>query len=194
MRLSKKIFLNSADKITKKLNKKFFSRPADVVARTLLGKILCRKINGKILKAKIVETEAYFGEEDPASWARFGKRKDNFLMWDESGKILIKNVHKHLMLNFVTGKKGKASAVLVRALSPLNFEGRCSGPGLLTKCLEIDKNFNGKNIFNNKKLRIEKNTKKEKLNIFRDFRIGVKKDLPKKLRFYIKGNEWVSGK
>ena len=49
------------------LDKKFFSKSADKVAKELLGKILIRKLNGKFLKAKITETEAYFGSEDPAS-------------------------------------------------------------------------------------------------------------------------------
>ncbi len=169
---------------TKKLNKSFFSKPANKVAKDLLGKILCHRINGEVLRAKITETEAYFGEDDHASWARFGKRKDNFLMWDEPGKILIKNVHKYKMLNFITGKKGEASAVLIRALEPLNFKARCRGPGLITECLKIDKSFNGQKIINNKKIWIEEG-KKEKLKIFREFRIGVKNDLKKKFRFYI---------
>ena len=169
-----------------KLSKNFFNRPADKVAKELLGKILCRRINKKILNARIIETEAYFNEKDPASWARYGKRKSNILMWDSPGKILIKNVHKYKMLNFITGKKGEASAVLIRALEPLNFKARCNGPGLLTSCLNIDKSFNGKNIFKNKNIWIEEKNKKEEFKIFRDFRVGVKNDLKEKFRFYIK--------
>ena len=169
-----------------KLTKNFFNRPADKVARELLGKVLCREMGKRILKARITETEAYFGEQDPTSWARYRKRKSNILMWDFPGKILIKNVHKYKMLNFITGKKGEASAVLVRALEPLNFKARCQGPGLITECLKIDKSFNGQEIIKNKKIWIEQNNKSEKFKIFRGQRIGVKKDLRKKLRFYIK--------
>ncbi|MBI2004252.1 DNA-3-methyladenine glycosylase [Candidatus Pacearchaeota archaeon] len=169
-----------------KLKKDFFSRPADKAAKKLLGKILCRKINNRILKAKIIETEAYFGEKDPASWARYGKRKSNILMWDSPGKILIKNVHRYKMLNFITGKKGEASAVLIRALEPLNFSENLKGPGLLTECLKIDKSFNGQEIIKNKKIWVEENNTNEKFKIFRDYRIGVKNDLKKKMRFYIK--------
>ena len=183
-----------------RLSKDFFNKPADKVAKELLGKILCReegseqvqtsfvknaKRNKKILRAKIIETESYFGEKDPASWARFGKRKSNILMWDSPGKILIKNVHKYKMLNFITGKKGEAGAVLIRALEPLNFSGKCHGPGLITKCLKIDKSFNGQEIINNKKIWIEENKQNKKFKIFRDYRVGVKEDLKKKLRFYI---------
>src|SRR6056297_594471 len=104
------------------ISREFFERPADVVARDLLGKILVRKINGKIYKGKIVETEAYFGEEDPASRASKGKTKISEMMWESPGKILVYNVHMYKMFNFVTYKKGKASAVLIRALEPLNFQ------------------------------------------------------------------------
>lgn len=63
----------------REINDKFFERSAEEVAKNLLGKILIRRMGNKILKGKIFETEAYFSGEDPASWARFGKRKDNFL-------------------------------------------------------------------------------------------------------------------
>jgi DNA-3-methyladenine glycosylase len=178
--------------MVRKLSKNFFNRPTDVVARDLLGKVLVRKIGRELLKAKIVETEAYFSEEDPASWAKLGKRKDNIHMWSESGTILVKNVHMYLMLNFVVGKKGEAGAVLIRALEPINFEGRCSGPGLLSKEMKIEKNFNGKNIFEMEDFFIENN--KENFEIGSSFRIGVRNDLEENFRFYIKGNRFVSAK
>ncbi len=175
-----------------RISKHFFNRPADVVAKDLLGKILVRKIGKKLLKAKIVETEAYFSEEDPASWAKLGKRKDNVHMWSEGGTILVKNVHMYLMLNFVVGKKGEAGAVLIRALEPINFEGRCSGPGLLSREMKIDKSFNGKNIFEMKEIFIEDDL--EKVKVEKSFRVGVRNDLEEHFRFYIKGNNCVSGK
>lgn len=175
-----------------KLKEDFFARKADDVAQELLGKIITRKINGKVLKARIVEDEAYFNEEDPASWARFGKRKDNFAMWEKPGTILVKNVHKHFMLNFVTGKKGKAEAVLIRAAELLNFEKNCSGPGLLTKALEIDKIFNGKELSD--ELFLEEPENLGDFEIGKSFRVGVSEDLDIPLRFYIKNNKFVSRK
>jgi DNA-3-methyladenine glycosylase len=162
-----------------KLTKDFFKRDSKIVAKKLIGKVLVRKLNSLELRAKILETEAYFDEKDPSSWARFGKRKDNFLMWEEGGKILVKNVHKYFMLNFVTGQKGKAEAVLIRKLKPLNFEDRCGGPGLLTNSLKIDKNFNGMEI--GEDIWVEQG---EKLKIGKGFRIGVKEDLEVPLRFF----------
>ena len=176
-----------------RISQKFFSKNADVVARELLGKILCRKIHKKILYSKIVETEAYFGEEDPASRASKGENKVSKMMKQEFGKILIYNVHKYKMLNFVTGKKGEPSAVLVRAVEPLNFNARTSGPGLLTNALLIDDKFHGKNIFELKEFYLIKSSF-NKFEIKRTFRIGVTKDLDIPFRFYIKKNNFVSRK
>ncbi len=203
-----------------KLNKKFFSRSADIVARDLLGKILCRKMGSfwvfllekeklqckrklkqettmvektKIARAKIVETEAYFGSEDPASRARQnGDLRKTMLM--EPATILTYGVHNNWLINFVANDKGKAEAVLLRALEPLNFNENTKGPGLLTKALKINKEFHKKSICDNKDIWLEENKENEKFEIVKSFRIGVKKDLSEKLRFYIKGNEWVSRK
>ena len=177
-----------------KLKEIFFVRDARTVARDLLGKVLVRRINRKILKSKIVETEAYFDENDPASKAskRKGDLKTTMLM--PSGTILVYGIHNNWLINFVTNSEGKAEAVLLRALEPLNFDGNCKGPGLLTKTLKIDKSFHKKNIIRNNKIFIEENDPKEKFEIYESFRIGVTKDLPEKLRFYIKGNKNISRK
>ena len=174
------------------MKENFLSQKADIAAKEILGKILVRKINGKEFRARIVEVEAYFDENDPASWARFGKRKDNLFMWSKSGTILIKNVHKYNMLNFVTDNEGVASAVLIRALEPLNFDARCSGPGLLTIALDIDKNLNGKDLFEIEDIWIESCNENKGFEIIESKRIGIKNDLNKKLRFHIKDNKHVS--
>jgi len=174
-----------------KLKKEFFNQDAKTLAKELLGKIFVRKINGKILRAKIVETEAYFDENDPASRAtKNGDLRETMLM--PSGTILVYGIHGNWLINFVTNDEGKAEAVLIRALEPLNFPGNCKGPGLLTKCLKINKKFHKKNIFENNELFLEDNN--ENHNMVESLRIGIKKDLPEKLRFYIKGNKHVSRK
>ncbi len=175
---------------SEKLNKSFFARSADAVAQDLLGKTLIRKLNNQILKAKIVETEAYFGNKDPASRAYKGKNKISELMWQDAGQIMIYNVHMYKMFNIVTGKAGIPSAVLIRALQPLNFQARCSGPGLLTNSLKIDKSFHNKDIVNHKEISILNN--KELVKISKSQRIGVTQDLEKPLRFFIKDNPFVS--
>lgn len=174
----------------KKLDKNFFSRDAEIVARELLGKIIVQKVNGKKRFAKIVETEAYYDESDPASRAcQNGNLKE--VMAGSPGKILVYGVHNNWLINFVTGKKGKAEAVLIRAVEPINFQEKCNGPGLLTKALNINKGFHDKYIEECGLKILDENFKGE---IIESFRIGIKKDLPKKLRFYIKDNKYISRK
>ena len=203
------------------MNKDFFNRNAEIVARELLGKIFVRKINdGRIkkLKAKIVETEAYFNEKDPASRARQkGDLRDTMKMCP--GTILVYGVHASWLMNIVIDEEGRASAVLIRALEPLNFSERCGGPGLLTRALKIGKEFHKRNILNDKEVWVEEfgnsrqnkkykslarangpssyvfkdtNKKNNNFKIIKSFRIGVKEDLSRKLRFYIKNSPYIS--
>lgn len=79
---------------------------------------------------------------------------------------------------------------MLRAVEPLNFESNTKGPGLLTKALSINKGLHKKKIGG--EIFIEKTN--EKIDIVEGFRIGIKNDLPEKLRFYIKGNGFVSRK
>ncbi len=173
----------------KRIGKNFFSGDARQVAQELLGKILVRKINGKELKAKIIETEAYFDENDPGSRAgQNGDLRKTMLM--APGTILVYGVHNNWLINFITNKPKKAEAVLLRALEPLNFVLNCSGPGLLTRAFVINKGFHKKNIFDLNDFWIENRI--DKPEIVESFRIGLKRDLPEKMRFYIKGNKFVS--
>ncbi|UCD03959.1 MAG: DNA-3-methyladenine glycosylase [Candidatus Woesearchaeota archaeon] len=186
----------------KKLNPEFYARDAEEVAKDLLGNYLVREINGKILKGKIVETEAYYGYKDPASRAYKGKTNLSEGMWSKPGTIFIYNVHNHWMLNFVTGKENEAQAVLIRALEPIEgvdlmkqyrckdkLKDLCSGPGKLTRAFKITKEeFHG-NLANLDLVIIRS---KEIKNIETSHRIGVTRDLPKHLRFFIKNNEFVS--
>ena len=55
------------------LDKSYFTKPATTLAKDLLGKILCRQTENGVLRARITETECYFGEEDTACHAHKGK-------------------------------------------------------------------------------------------------------------------------
>lgn len=177
------------------MNKKFFSRDAETVARELLGKILVRRHGNKEIRMRIVETEAYFNEKDPASRAcQNGDLRETMKM--QAGTILVYGIHNSWLINFVTGNEGEAEAVLLRAGELLDFDEKCSGPGLLTRALQIGKEFHKKSIIDNGELFIIDGDGKnnENFEIVESFRIGVKEDLPRKLRFYIKDNEHVSKK
>lgn len=187
------------------LKKDFYERDTKKVAKELLGKILIRRLNNKFLSGKIVETEAYYGCEDPASRVSFGSPKFCVeLMQGEVGKVLIFCVHNNWLLNIIAHKKNKVGAILIRAIKPMNgieimqknrkvknLKNLTNGPGRLTKALAIDKSLNGIDITNfNSKISISYN--KENFEICEDKRIGVSKDLEIPLRFFIKGCKFVS--
>ena len=188
------------------LSKKFFERDPALVAKSLLGKLLIRKINSKILSGKIIETEAYYGKEDPASRAYLGRPKYCVkLLYDEPGKILIYMVHGNWLFNVVAHEKGKAGAVLIRAIEPINgievmkknrkvksLIELTNGPGKLCEALKIDISLNGKFVNQNKGPLMICKGGKEKFEICSSHRIGVTHDLKKKLRFFIKDNKFVS--
>ncbi len=190
----------------KVLPREFFERDPARVAKELLGKILVRKLNSKILAGKIVETEAYYGKKDPASRASSGRPKYCVkLLYDEPGKILVYMVHGNWLFNIIAHEKRKVGAVLIRALEPLkgieemkkNRKVRkifdlTNGPGKLTGALKIDKRFNGISVTDKNGEIVIVEGKKEKFEIAASHRIGVTKDLKRKLRFYIKGNKFVS--
>jgi DNA-3-methyladenine glycosylase len=91
-------------------------------------------------------------------------------------------------LNIVTGREGEAEAVLIRALEPVNFDLDCSGPGKLTKSLGINKESHKGRI--GKEIKIIEG--EGDFEIMESKRVGVREDLDKNLRFFIKNNKHVS--
>jgi DNA-3-methyladenine glycosylase len=189
----------------KVLSRSFYERDTALVAKELLGKILVRKLNKRKLSGIIVETEAYYGKEDPASRAFSGRPKYCAkLLYDMPGKALVYNVHNNWLFNIVAHEKGKVGAVLIRAVEPLegieemkknrrkeNIYELTNGPGKLSKALRITKELNG--IFVTDK-RSEVTIIDNKLDFVlgKSKRIGVTRDLPVELRFFIKDNPFVS--
>src|SRR5512144_2148562 len=115
----------------------FYARDPRRVARELLGKVLVHVDGGVRRAARIVETEAYAGEEDQASHARFGRTRRASIMFGPPGYAYVYLVYglSHCF-NVVTGEEGHASAVLVRAAEPV--EGclhSTTGPGNLCRAL-----------------------------------------------------------
>jgi DNA-3-methyladenine glycosylase len=117
----------------------FFRRDALVVAPDLLGKNLVRKYdNGTVERFRITEVEAYRGEEDKACHASKGRTKRTEVMYHEGGRLYVYLIYgMYQMLNIVTGKKNEPQAVLIRGVEEI------SGPGKLTRRLNITGDFNG---------------------------------------------------
>lgn len=115
----------------------FFNRPAQEVARDLLGKFLVRKIGAKTAAWMITEVEAYDGVRDRASHASRGKTARNAPMFGPPGHWYVYFTYgMHWMLNVVTREPGHPAAILIRGI-----EGAV-GPARLTKALKIDKRLN----------------------------------------------------
>lgn len=132
----------------------------------LVGATLVRGIR----IARIVETEAYRAEDDPASHAYRGRTPRNATMWGEPGHAYIYlNYGVHWMLNISAHESGRAAGVLIRAAEPLSGwdEFRTArpgvsdtellrGPGKLCKAFGITRADEGIDLFDpNSELRIE---------------------------------------
>ena len=199
-----------------KLKIDFYLRDALIVAKDLLGNQLVHETPDYRIIGKIVETEAYIGTIDKASHAYGGRRTmRNEVMYHRGGISYVYLIYgMYHCFNVVTEPKGKASAVLVRAvepvegiehmsrlrydiepscLSPKQKLGLCNGPGKLCISLGIGKAENGLDL-RGSTLYIN-DMKNEPFNIKASPRINIdyaEEYIDKPWRFYIEGNKYVS--
>jgi DNA-3-methyladenine glycosylase len=139
------------------LSRRFYRRDSRTLAPELLNKLLVR---GERV-GRIVEVEAYAGEEDPGSHAFRGRTARNATMFGPPGRLYVyRSYGVHWCANVVCGEDGWASAVLVRGLTPVGgieqmFANRpgiarerdlCAGPGRLCQALGIDQSFDGTDL------------------------------------------------
>lgn len=196
-----------------KLNKSFYTRDALVVAKELLGKVIV-KINGnKLLSGRVVEVEAYDGDKDKAAHSYPGISKRNKVMFDEGGKLYVYlSYGVHFCCNVVTGIKGKGSAVLIRAIEPIDgtekmiknrFTGKflkdseifnlTNGPGKVCKAFGISLKEYGTDLTGNKLFFIDSPLRKGE-KIGKSERIGISKSTELQWRLFIKDNPYLSRK
>jgi len=182
----------------------YYDRDTKVVARELLGKKLIRRLGDDLLESIIVEVEAYYGPNDPASRAYRGKKSYNIVMWEESGRAFVYNVHNNWLFNIVSHEPDEIGAILIRAVEPSkgievmmknrlidDVRDLTSGPGKLTKALMIDRTLNGTSLTTEEsEVFIVDNLVNYEIGA--SHRVGVTKDLEDELRFFIKGNRFVS--
>jgi len=128
-----------------------FQRDVLIVAPWLIGKYLVRKFDdGRIIRLKITETEAYNGVEDLACHASKGKTIRNQIMFEQGCFVYMYLIYgMYWMLNIVTGEEHSPQAVLIRGVEGFD------GPGKLTRQLQLDKSFYGENICFSERLWIE---------------------------------------
>lgn len=114
-------------------------KPAPEAARALIGMGLVRRLSdGGTVRARITETEAYFGQSDTACHASRGRTKRTEILYRPAGTIYVYLCYGiHWMLNLVTGPADMPQAVLIRGVDDVH------GPGRVTKHLSIDGGLNG---------------------------------------------------
>ena len=176
------------------------------VAPELLGRILVRSLPGRIrLAGRIVEAEAY-EPGDPASHGFRGPTPRNASMFGEPGRLYIYFTYgHHWMANVVTRHPGEGSAVLLRALEPLEGleemaarRGRsdprdlCSGPGKLAKALGLDKTHDGSDLMRGRVVWLEAGEPLAVDRIARGPRVGVSVGMERDWRYSEADSPWVS--
>ncbi|MDY3846188.1 MAG: DNA-3-methyladenine glycosylase [Eubacteriales bacterium] len=137
--------------IYNRLGYDFYRRHATEIAPSLIGKYLCRRLDdGTLVRAKITETECYFGEDDTACHAHKGKTDRTSTLYEDGGIAYVYLCYGiHSLLNVVTGERDFPEAVLIRGVEDIN------GPGKLTKALKIDRTFNRENLIDSQRLWID---------------------------------------
>ncbi|MDY6789580.1 MAG: DNA-3-methyladenine glycosylase [Candidatus Nanohaloarchaea archaeon] len=183
----------------------FFARDTAEVAEDLLGCRLVKETGAETLRGRIVEAEAYYGDhvEDPASHAQGGVTDRNKVMFEKPGRAYVYICYGiHTMFNITTEEEGRAGAVLIRALEPLegldrmrevrgNFEKSelCNGPGKLCQAFQIEKAHNREEITEGS-LRVEEGDEPE--SVVSSSRIGISQGEDLELRFHVEGSRFVS--
>jgi DNA-3-methyladenine glycosylase len=187
-----------------RLARRFFERYTPRVARALLGAVLVRVVDGERLSGTIVETEAYRGSKDPASHAYRGRTRRNAVMFGEGGHAYVYFSYGfHWCLNLTTEPAGRAGAVLVRAVEPIEglemmLRNRgldsdvhvADGPGKLTQALGIDSGLNAEDLITSDRLFVEEGKKVK--GIGSSSRVGIRRGVEFKWRFFVKGSGFVS--
>jgi len=179
-----------------KLPRSFYDRNTVLVATELLGKWLVRVTDGIERIGRIVEVEAYLGPHDLAAHSSKGLTARTKVMFGPPGYAYVYFIYGiHYCMNVVTEREGHASAVLLRAIEPVkSVPGRTQGPGLVCKAMHIDKLLNGHDLLSDDFF-IADPPQTERLLIIKRPRVGVayaRHWAKRQLRFYIKGNAYVS--
>lgn len=180
------------------------NQKASQVAPRLLGSILERHIDDQSVKVRIVETEAY-DQTDAASHSFNGQTPRTDVMFGPSGFLYVYFTYgMHYCCNVVVGEAGYGSAVLIRAVEPLEGEtvlqqrrkGKkgaeiSNGPAKLCQALAIDRTMNGHDL-RKSPLILHMKPPVQKSRITTTTRIGISKAKDAKWRFYITDNPYVS--
>ena len=180
------------------------------LARFLVGKIVVRELSGVRLSGRIVETEAY-PPRDPAAHHFRGPTLRNRSMFLSVGHAYIYfSYGNHFMLNVSAEAPGIGGGVLIRALEPLEgiqqmvrhrktsrLLDLARGPGRLASALRIDRSLDATDLCAPGPLWLGAMTRPRRpalaLLLGKSKRIGITRAARRLLRFYLRGNPFVSG-
>jgi DNA-3-methyladenine glycosylase len=190
----------------------FYEQDTITVAKRLLGCYLVHLEGEETTLGRIVETEAYL-VHDPAAHSFSGKTKRNSVLFGPVGHAYVYFIYgMHYCFNVVTGREGMGEAVLIRALEPLqgipvmqkrrrtqNLMLLCNGPARLSEALAITLMYNGISPFDGpvqiwSSESLPSSTPIGDADIVQTTRIGIAKARELPLRFYLKGNSYISRK
>jgi DNA-3-methyladenine glycosylase len=181
--------------------------PLDTVelARHLIGKVVVRVTPEGVLSGVIVETEAY-PVGDAAGHAYRGETPRNRALFLSRGHAYVYLAYGvSYMLNVSSEAAGVGAGVLIRALEPLegittmqrnrrvqNVRDLARGPGRLAAAFEIDRRLDGVDLCRTGPLWIARDGR-DALEVGTSTRIGLSQETDRLLRFYVRGDRFVSG-
>ncbi len=184
------------------LPRSFYARKTVTVARSLLGKLL---VHGESA-GRIVETEAYLGNDDLAAHSSRGITERTKVIFGPPGHAYVYFIYgMYECLNIVAEPENTPGCVLIRALEPAGgidemrlrrpgarkLEDLASGPGKLTLAMGITRALNGADLLHSP-LRVYKPKHEPAIRIRTTPRIGIRHCADWPLRFVIEGNRFVS--
>ena len=206
------------DKLGQPLHRDFYSRDPREVSRDLLGKILVRREKRKYLTARVVEVEAYLGQDDPAAHSAAGRTLRNAVLFGPPGLSYVYFIYgNHYCFNVSCLPDGEAGGVLFRALEPIagieamaearglsvnqqgadqksaNLRKLTSGPGRLAEAFGITRERdNGKDLTSARSdlYIVDDGFRPRRVKITP--RIGITKAAARPLRYIIADNKFVS--
>ncbi|HZR55776.1 MAG TPA: DNA-3-methyladenine glycosylase [Terriglobales bacterium] len=193
--------------------REFYNRDPRLVAPDLLGKVLVRRESSTILAGRIVEVEAYLGQDDAAAHSAVGRTPRNAVMFGPPGHVYVYFIYgNHYCLNVSCLPVGVAGAVLFRALAPLqgieemvkareiavnsprDLRKLTSGPGRLAEAFGITRiRDNGKDLTSAKSDLYIAEDGYRPAQISTTVRIGITKAAHLPFRYLIPDNDFVSG-
>jgi DNA-3-methyladenine glycosylase len=187
------------------LTQEFFARDTARVARDLLGCVVESRAGGLLTAGRIVEVEAYVGPDDPADHGYRNRRtqRNDALFGRPGTAYVFRSYGIHWCFNAVTERDDFPSAVLLRALEPLNglatmarrrdvtdVRKLCAGPGRLSQALGIAGEHDGLRL-DRGPIRIRLPDQRSRARIQTGPRIGISRATDWPLRFYLEG-PWIS--